>query len=129
MIKRERYYKSLYLIAALYDFILGAAFLFFYRSIFKLTGMNLPDNPAYLTFCAAMIALFGILLFMIYLNLEGSKRLIIYAILVKFAYVGTVLYYYILVGPNYVDFPFRLFAFFDIIFAVLFIESLRVIKK
>ena len=127
--KREKYYKGLYLIGSLYDFILGIAFLFFYVAIFEMLGMNLPRNPAYLTFCAVMIALFGVLLFMIYRNLEGSRRLVIYAILVKFAYVGTVLYYYLLVGPTYVDPPFIWFAGFDLIFAGLFMESLRYIKK
>ena len=127
--KKEVYYKGLYLTAAIYDFILGIAFLFFYKSIFKITGMNLPPNPAYLTFCAAMITLFGILLFLIYLDLEGSRRLVIYAILVKFAYVGTVFYYYILAGPSYVDAPFLIFAGFDLIFALLFIESLRFLKN
>ncbi len=126
---KEGYYKGLYLISALYDFILGIAFLLFYKTIFGITGMNLPRNPAYLTFSAAIIALYGVLLFMIYLNLNGSRRLVIYAILVKFAYVGTVLYYYLLVGPAYVDAPFLIFAGFDFIFALLFIESLKFIKK
>jgi len=126
---KTTYYRSLYLVSALYDFILGISFLFFYEPIFRILGMNLPENPAYLTFCAAMIALFGILLFMIYLNLTGSRRLVIYAVLVKFAYVGTVFYYYALVGSEYVDMPFILFAIFDFIFAILFIESLRFIKK
>jgi len=126
---KNNYYKALYFISALYDFILGVSFLFFYKPIFKMLGMNLPENPAYLTFCAAMIALFGILLFMIYLNLSGSRRLIIYAVLVKFAYVGTIIYYFLLVGSSYVDMPFRIFAVFDFVFAVLFIESLRYIKE
>jgi hypothetical protein len=123
------YYKRLYFVSALYDFILGISFLFFYKNIFELTGMNLPENPAYLTFCAVMIMLFGILLFMIYSNLDGSRRLVIYAILVKFAYIGTVLYYYLLVGSDYVDAPFLIFAIFDFIFALLFIKSLKVIRN
>ncbi len=127
--KREKYYKGLYLIGALYDFLLGIAFLFFYVTIFKMLGMNLPRNPAYLTFCAVMIALFGILQYMIFLNLKGSRRLILYSIFVKFAYVGTVLYYYLLVGPTYVDSPFLIFAGFDFIFALLFMESLKFIKR
>ena len=127
--KREKYYKGLYLVGALYDFILGLAFLFFYVAIFEMLGMNLPKNPAYLTFCAVMITLFGILQYMIFLKLDGSRRLVLYSIFVKFAYVGTVLYYYLLVGPAYVDAPFLIFAGFDIIFALLFIESLRFIKK
>ena len=126
---KNNYYKGLYLISALYDFILGIAFLFFYQPIFKMLGMNIPENPAYLTFCALMIALFGILLFMIYQNLSGSRRLIIYAILVKFAYIGTVLYYYLFVGSSYVDMPFLIFAGFDFVFAILFIESLKYIRE
>jgi hypothetical protein len=126
--KKEVYYKSLYLIAALYDFILGTAFLFFYKPIFAWTGMNLPENPAYLTFCATLIAIFGIMLFMIYLTLKGSRRMIITAILIKFAYIGTTFYYYFLVGRDYVDTPFMIFAFLDFIFVILFIESLNFVK-
>lgn len=126
---KNTYYKKLYLISALYDFIIGFLFLFFPKKVFELTGMNFPDNPSYLMFCAFIVMFFGVLLFMIYLNLEGSRRMVIFAILVKFSYVYTVGYYYFLVGNEYVDFPFLLFAMFDLIFALLFIESLRYIKK
>ncbi len=128
MNKRRNYFKGLFLISAIYDFVLGIAFLFFYKQIFNLLGMNLPENPAYLTFSAIMITLLGILLFMIYLKLEGSRRLILYAIFIKFAYIGTVLYYYLFVGTDYVDAPFLIFAGLDFIFALLFIESLREIR-
>jgi hypothetical protein len=129
MIKKRGYYKTLYLIASIYDFMLGIIFLFFYKSVYNLLGMNIPENPAYLTFSALMITLFGILLFMIYLDLENAKKLVILAILIKFSYVGTVFFYYLLVGADYVDLPYRIFAIFDLIFAGLFIESLREIKK
>jgi len=125
--KRD-YYRGLFLIAGLYDFILGIIFLFFYRQIFFLTGMNLPENPAYLTFCAILIALFGILLFMIYFDLENSRKMIIYSVLIKFGYVGTVIYYFFVVGKDYVDAPFLIFAVFDFVFAILFLESLRFVK-
>jgi hypothetical protein len=127
--RTEKYYKGLYLVSALYDFILGVSFVFFYEFIFRILGMNVPQNPAYLTFSAVMIMLFGVLLFMIYLDPKTSRKLIIYSILVKFAYIGTVLYYYFIVGPNYVDAPFLIFVVFDFVFALLFIESLRKIKK
>lgn len=126
---KRGYYRGLFLIAALYDFILGVAFLFFYKYIYNLLGMNLPENPAYLTFCALLIALFGVLLFMIYLDLNYARRMVIYSILIKFGYISTVLYYYFVVGKDYVDMPFLLFAGFDLIFAVLFIESLNFIKE
>lgn len=127
--KGESYYKILFLVSALYDFILGFAFLFFYKQIFALLRMNLPENPSYLTFAALTIMFFGVLLFMIYLDLKNSRRMILYAIFFKFSYIATVIYYYVVVGKAYVDFPFRLFAFFDLIFALLFLESLRNIKN
>jgi hypothetical protein len=126
---KNKYYRGLYLISALYDFIIGFSFLFFPKKVFELTGMNFPNNPSYLMFCSFVVMFFGILLFMIYLNLEGSRRMVIFAILVKFSYVYTVLHFYFLVGKEYVDAPFLLFAVFDLIFALLFIESLRFIKK
>jgi hypothetical protein len=128
-IRKERYYKILFLIAAIYDFSLGFIFLFFYKNIFKITKMSLPENPAYLTFSALIILIFGILLFMIYLDIKNSRKLIIIAILIKLAYTGTVLFYYLIVGADYVDFPFRIFALFDLIFALLFLESLNQIKN
>ena len=124
-----KYYRGLFLVSALYDLILGLAFVFFYQPIFKLLSMNVPENPAYLTFSALMIALFGVLLFMIFLKIEGSRRLVLYSIGVKFIYIGTVLYYFLLVGRDYVDLPFIIFAGLDFIFACLFIESLRFIKE
>ncbi len=126
---KQNYYRGLFLIAGLYDFILGVGFLFFYKQIFYFTGMNLPENPAYLTFCAVLIMLFGILLFMIYYDLNNSRRMIIYSVLIKFGYVSTVLYYYFLVGKDYVDAPFLIFAGFDFIFAILFLESLKFVRK
>ncbi len=125
---KRNYYRGLYLIAGLYDFILGLSFLFFSRYIFQITKMNFPENPAYITFCALLITLLGILLFMIYSDLEHSRKLVIYAIMIKFAYIGTVLYYYLFIGKDYVDFPFILFAGFDIIFTLLFIESLKYLQ-
>ncbi len=127
-VKKEKYYKNLFFIAGLYDFILGFAFLFFYKGIFNMLGMNIPANPSYLTFGAFCIMFFGVLLFMISWKPEGSRRMIIYSVLFKFSYIATVSYYFIL-DSSYVDFPFILFAFFDLIFALLFLESLRNIKN
>ncbi len=122
------YFKRLYLIAALYDLILGFGFLLFYKIIYKVLGMNLPENPAYLSLCAIMIGIYGILLFMIYKNPEKSKGMIVYAILIKFAFVAVVLYYWLFVGSEYVDVPFRIIAGIDLVFGLLFLNSLKIAK-
>lgn len=126
---KRGYYRGLYLIAALYDIILGFGFLFLYKFIYEMWNMNLPENPAYLSFCAILIGLFGIVFLIIYSDIEHSRKLVIYVTIVKFAFVGVVLYYWLFMGPEYVDVPFRIFAGLDFIFALLFIESLRYIKK
>lgn len=129
---KEGYYKGLYLIAALYDFILGFAFLFFYKQIYQMTGMNLPDNPAYLSMCAVFVMLLAVAFFLIYRDPKSGRKLIIYSILYKFAYICVVVYYYALgkiQNLMYVDIPFLILVVTDLIFALLFIESLRYAKK
>ena len=116
------------IVAALYDLLLGFGFLLFYKIIYKLFGMTLPENPAYLSLCAVLIGIYGILLFIIYKNPEKSKNMILYAILIKFAFVAVVLYYWLIVGPEYVDVPFRIIAGIDLVFAFLFWGSLKIAK-
>lgn len=125
----EKYYKSLYLIGSLYDMILGFGFLLFYKPIYALLGMNLPDNPSYLSCCAMLIGLYGILLFMISKNLKNSRNMVIYAALVKFGFFGVIFFHYFYTGSQYVDLPFRILGGVDFIFGILFLESLRFIKK
>ena len=126
---KEGYYKGLYLVAALYDIILGFGFLLFYKTIYNVLGMNLPPNPAYLSLCAMLIGLYGILLFMIYQDPKSSRKMIIYSSLIKFGFVAVVLYYWFFVGLDYVDMPFRILAGVDLIFGLLFLESLKFAKK
>ncbi len=130
MFKLERgYYKGLYFVSALYDLVLGFMFLFFYEKILDFVDMPIPDNPAYLAASSMFIFIFGILLFMIYLKPEGSRRMVIYSILFKFGYISVAVYYLITRGTDFVKWPFLTFIVCDIIFAAFFIESLRFIKE
>jgi hypothetical protein len=126
---KEKHYKKLYLIGALYDIILGFGFLLFYKFIYNILKMAIPPNPAYLSLCAMLIGLYGILLFMIYKDIKNSRNMIIYASLIKFGFVATVLYYWIFVSADYVDMPFRILGGIDLIFGILFIKSLKFTKK
>lgn len=126
---KEGYYKGLYLIGALYDIILGFGFLLFYKIVYNVLGMNLPPNPAYLSMCAMILGIYGILLFMIYQDPKNSRKMIIYSSLIKFGFVAVVLYYWLFVNPEYVDLPFRILAGIDLIFGLLFLESLKFAKK
>jgi len=125
----EKYYKGLYLIGSLYDMVLGFGFLLFYKPIYALLGMNLPNNPAYLSCCTMLIGLYGILLFMIYKDLKNSRNMVIYATLIKFGFFGVVFTYYLFIGSQYVDIPFRILGGVDLVFGLLFLESLRFVKN
>jgi hypothetical protein len=130
MLEMKRgYYKGLYLVAALYDLVLGAVFLMFYKPLMETFEIPIPSNPAYLSASAMFIFLFGVLLFLIYLKPEGSRRMVIYSILMKIGYSSVVLYYLVTRGFDFVEWPFLMFAGLDILFALLFAESLRFIKE
>lgn len=126
---REGYYKNLYFVGALYDIILGFGFLLFYKIIYDVLGMNLPPNPAYLSMCAMFVGVYGILLFMIHQDPKNNRKMITYASLVKFGFVIVVLYYWLFIGADYVDMPYRILAGTDLIFGILFLESLKFAKK
>ena len=61
--------------------------------------------------------------------MKNNRKMIIYASAIKFGFVGVVLYYWLFVGADYVDMPFRLLAGTDLIFGLLFLESLKFAKK
>jgi len=125
---RYKYYKKLYLFASCHDIIVGSAFLFFHTYIYNFFGMNLPPNPVYLAFGARLTALFGVFLYMIYKDLDNSKKLIRYAVFVKLASTS-IIYYYWFLNSLFVDIPFRILGTIDLLFALLFLESLRYLKK
>lgn len=125
----EKYYKNLFLIGALYDFLLGFGFLFFYKLIYAFFNMTLPNNPAYLSLCAMLIGLYGVLLFMISKDPKNSKDKIIYATLIKFGFVIIIVYYWLARGAAFVDMPFRILAGVDLIFGILFVQSLKFASK
>ncbi len=126
---KRGYYKGLYLTAAIYDLFLGSVFLLFYRPLMEALNLPIPSNPAYLSASAMFILIYGILLFMIYWKPEGSRRMVFYAIFFKVGYIGVTAYYLITRGTDFVEWPFMAFAGCDLIFALLFAESLRFIKE
>ncbi|MBN1539293.1 MAG: hypothetical protein JW939_04045 [Candidatus Thermoplasmatota archaeon] len=125
---KRGYYRGLYLVAALYDLILGLCFLFFWKPLMEMFDIPIPSNPAYLSASAMFIFLFGVLLFLIFLKPKGSFRMVIYSVCMKIGYAAVVLYYLVTRGADFVEWPFLVFAAVDMVFAVLFIESLRFVR-
>lgn len=117
-----RFYRGVFFVAALYDLILGVAFLLLYPWIYGLLGIPLPTEPAYLQMAAAFVVVQGIMYVLVYRDMERNRDLILVGAIYKAAYAVVSLYH---LGVG--DLPHGLFAVFgvlDIGFMILFAMSL-----
>lgn len=126
---REAYYKALFLIAAIYDIILGIGFTFFYKYLFPLLGVPVPEFGGYISLIGIFILVLGIGYYYIYKgDLIKNRDLIKIGFLYKIAYSGTAFFYLISGTLPHLIF-FWIFGIIDLIFAVLFVECLIYTKK
>jgi hypothetical protein len=124
---KKNYYKKLFLIAALYDFILGITFLFFYKPLFNALKIPIPSDPSYLSLSAAFVFVLGIAYYFIYKNIETNRDLAKIGTIYKLAYILIGLYYFLFsLVPHII---FMIFAVIDFVFLVSFVEFLIYTKK
>ncbi len=121
---RERWYRSLFWIAAAYDVALGIAFLFFARPIFEWLGIEdtLPEYMSYISLIAAFLFVIGVAYVLIAVgDLYRNRDLIAVGILYKVAYFSVALWYLIDgVYPHLLFF--YVFGVADLVFAVAMTE-------
>ncbi len=120
----ERWYRTLFWIAAVYDIVLGIVFLFFYTPVFRFLDIEdaLPVYKSYLSLIAVFLFVIGVAYMLIALgNLERNRDLITVGILYKLAYFSVALWYLISgVYPHIIFFA--VFGVADMFFAVAMIE-------
>ena len=121
-----RWVKKLFIVAALYDFVLGIIFLFCFKSIYSYFNIALPNHDGYVQFGAALIAIFGVGFWFVAQNPDRNRDIIKMGILLKIAYSGTVFFYALAGNIPSIWVP---FAWFDLIFLFLFIGALRSLKS
>lgn len=112
--------KPLFIIAGLYDGILGIAFLFFARSIFQGFGIEPPNHLAYVKFPALLLLIFAAMFFRIACDSAKNRELILYGVGLKAAYTGTVFWYQVTQGVPFMWIP---WAWADLVFLVLFLVA------
>jgi len=126
-LKNEKSYRILFLVAALYDFVLGFAFFigmtYFFENIFKIPG---PNYPAFSQAAAAFVFVMGIGFYFVYRNLYRNIDIVTLGIVFKLVYTALAFYYVFIVGMPWI---FSVFGFLDLIFIVFFVFFLRAIKK
>jgi len=114
--------KPLFYIAALYDGLLALLFLFFWRDVFAHFNITPPNHPGYVQFPALLLIIFGLLFLQIARNPAENRDLIVYGILLKIAYSGTVFWHHFTGG---VPSMWIWWAWADVAFLVLFVVAWR----
>lgn len=128
---RERYYRGLFTIAAIYDIGLGLAFLLFPRWSFELVGAEdaYPEYTAYITLIAVFLITIGIGYALVArADLVRNRDLIAVGALYKLAYSGAALFY--LITGDYPHIAFiAIFGVADFVFLVLMAECWRYVMQ
>ena len=114
--------KPFFVIAGLYDGVLGIAFLFFSGAIFQAFGVEPPNHPAYVQFPALLLLIFAGIFFRIARDPVGNRDLIFYGVWLKAAYSGTAFWYQLVGGIPFMWIP---WAWADLVFLVLFLVAWR----
>ena len=118
--QRERYYRILFLVAAVYDIVLGTIFTFFHTWAFEVLDIADEDpGSGYVPLIGAFLFVIGIAYFLIYRgDLVRNVDLIAVGTLYKLAYSAIALRFWIVVD----DVPHILFpALFGIVDLVMFV--------
>ena len=126
-LKRGKLYRNLFLIAALYDFILGFCFFAFWQFIFDhILKIPHPNYPAFYQAAAAFIFNMGIGFYFVYLNMYRNIDIVKVGIFFKLFYTGLAFYYVVVENMPWI---FSVFGFLDLIFIVFFIFFLRAVRR
>ena len=118
--------QSLFAASALYDGVLGIAFLFAAPALFEWVGVTPPNHFGYVHFPAALLIVFALMFVVIARNPVANLGLVPYGILRKVSYCAVVFYHWLTAG---VPFIWKPFAIADLVFLVLFVWAYSTLKK
>lgn len=123
--KTNKMIAGLFYLAAIYDGLFGAAFLLFSDALFKWFGVTPPNHLGYVQFPAALLIIFSIMFMSIALHPVKNRDLILYGILLKVAYCGVILSYWLTSGiPD----MWKPFCVSDLVFLFTFIWAWTVLR-
>lgn len=109
--------KLLFLVAGLYDLLIGLVFLFFGAALLDWAGIPQPNHMGYLQFAALQLLIFGAMFLAVSRDPVGNRNLIPYGMLLKVCYVGLTSFYWV---QGECPRLFQPFAVIDAVMLVLF---------
>lgn len=123
---RAEWIRPVFVVAAVYDFVLGIVFAAGFKSILPRFQVPLPNHDAYVQLPAALIAIFGIGFWYVSRDPIRNRDLIRMGVLLKLAFSGIVLGHFLAGTMPVMWVP---FAVADLVFMVLFIAALGRLGK
>ena len=118
--------KPFYVVAALYDGVLGLAFLFFPMAIFSFHGVEPPNHAAYVQFPALLLLIFAAIFMRIASDPVKNRDLIPYGMGLKVSYCSLAFWYELTTGIPSMWIP---WAWADLAFLVLFVMTWLNLRK
>jgi hypothetical protein len=112
-------WRTFFLIAAVYDLVLGAVFFSLYGPIFSWLGVDLPNNISYIHLTAAFVFVQGVGYWLVWRDPVANIGIVTLGIAYKGAYSILALYY--LVSGDLIHAVFAWFGLFDFAFLVGFV--------
>ena len=126
-LRKEKGYRNLFLVAALYDFVLGFSFFLFWPFNFDhILKIPYPNYPAFYQAAAAFIFNMGIGFYFVYRNMYRNIDIVKVGIYFKLFYTGLAFFY---VFVEKMPWILALFGFLDLIFIVFFVFFLRAVRR
>ena len=114
----RKWIPPLFWLAALYDGLLGLAFLAAPGQLFELCQVTPPNHLGYVQFPAALLLIFGLMFVAVALDPSGRRQLIVYGIALKVAYCSVAGYHWAATG---IPGMWKPFVVIDLVMGLLFV--------
>lgn len=124
--KVPKWIPALFIVAALYDGVLGVWFLVAPESPFNLFNVTPPNHVGYVQFPAALLLVFAFLFINIARDPAANRGLIQYGILLKLAYCGVSGWHWLADG---IPTMWKPFTIIDLAMGVLFVWAYLILPR
>ncbi|RPJ70733.1 MAG: hypothetical protein EHM20_15215 [Alphaproteobacteria bacterium] len=121
-----KWIKPFFVIAGLYDGILGLIFILMPFQIFNVVHVAPPNHIGYVQFPAMLLIAFAIMFFSIAKDPVKNKNLILYGILLKISYCSVIFFHSL---TNNVPSIWVIFGYFDLAFLITFLMAAKAMKQ
>jgi hypothetical protein len=119
--RKEKYYRYLFLIGAIWNWSATTIFFFAYEQIFSLAGMEVPANPLFLRLFLSLAFVFGIGYYWVSRDITNNHAIVKLGIMGKLCVFVLMTYYWV---EGYVKLSLVPTGVVDLIFAILYLEFL-----